>query len=337
MEREDDYSAKWWEKVDNRVHCFLCPRHCHIGKGQTGFCFIRKNVDGELKLLAHSHPIAVHVDPIEKKPLFHFLPGSSILSIGTAGCNLGCKFCQNWDMSKARFDHENAYDFSPEYIVQMARSHKCPGIAYTYNEPTIFGEYVVDIAREARKYGIKNVMVTNGYITPEAIADIYPFIDAANIDLKAIEPGFYRKLTLSELQPVLEAIKIIHKMGVWIELTNLIIPTMNDSPGEIRSLVSWILDNLGSDVPLHFTAFHPDFKMKHLPKTPYNTIYKARMTALKLGINYVYEGNVLSEKGGNTYCPSCGSLLISRVWHTVISNNLTKNICKCGREIPIIL
>ena len=329
------YEAKYYKKLDgNKVHCYLCPRHCKIGDGQPGFCFIRTNEGGTLYQQAYNQPYAINVDPIEKKPLFHFHPGTDILSIGTAGCNMACKFCQNWDISKAKHDHDRAFEFSPETAVRTASEHNCASMAYTYNEPTIWAEYVEDLSSEARKHGLKNVMVTNGYITPEVIDDAYKYIDAANVDLKAFTEEFYSGYTLTHLDPVLETLKILHNMGIWIEITDLIIPTLNDDSTELTGMCEWIVDNLGPNVPLHFTAFHPDYKLKDLPPTSPATLEKARDLARDVGVNYVYVGNVHSESG-NTYCPSCDHLLIRRSWHAILEYNLDENRCsECGQEIP---
>ena len=261
------HEALWWETMaDGRLHCYLCPRHCHIGEGQTGFCFIRKNEGGRLLQLGYGRPAAIAMDPVEKKPLNHFFPGTKILSMGTAGCNMGCSFCQNWDISKAKSDQVNALTLSPENVVEVALEHHAPHIAFTYNEPTIWGEYVIDIAREGHDAGLNTVMVSNGYITREAFFDIYRYIDAANIDLKAFTEEFYGKITLTHLQPVLDTLKWLrHETGVWFEITNLIIPTLNDGDEEFQELCDWVLENLGDDVPLHFTAFHPDFKLQDKP------------------------------------------------------------------------
>jgi pyruvate formate lyase activating enzyme len=330
-------TAQFFEKLaDNKVHCYLCPRDCKIGDGQTGFCFIRKNIAGTLYNLAYGKPYAVHIDPIEKKPLFHFLPGTQILSIGTAGCNLGCKFCQNWDISKARYDQQRAGTFMPDSAVEKALTSRTKSIAYTYNDPTIWAEYAMDIARLARKNNLKNVMVTAGYITADVIPKVYEHIDAANVDLKAFTEDFYRKITLSHLQPVLKTLVVLKKLKVWTEITNLIIPTQNDSAEEISDMSKWILDNLGDDVPLHFTAFHPDFKMLHIQRTSKEVLMEARDIASELGIKYVYTGNVFSE-GSNTYCPGCGKLLVERNWHTVMKNNIVDNKCPdCNYQLNFI-
>ncbi|MFQ5662784.1 MAG: AmmeMemoRadiSam system radical SAM enzyme [Terriglobia bacterium] len=324
--------ARWWEpEAGGKVHCYLCPRHCRIGAGQPGFCFIRVNRGGTLYNLGYGRPAAIQIDPIEKKPLNHFIPGTKIFSLGTAGCNLGCFFCQNWDISKSKSDQVNSQHLEPEEVVALAQQHGCPSIAFTYNEPTIWGEYVVDIARAARAAGLNTVMVTNGYITSAAFFDIYDYIDAANVDLKAFTENFYSRITLTHLQPVLETLRWLKReTNVWFEITSLIIPTLNDDPQETQKLAEWILHNLGSDVPLHFTAFHPDFKLMDKPPTPPETLHRARAIARRVGLRYVYEGNIFSE-GAHTYCPRCGKLLLRRSWHSVLEDHLENGHCpRCG-------
>ena len=329
--------ARWWEPIDGRkVVCNLCPRYCKIGDGQAGFCFIRKNDGGKLVTLGYGHPAAIQVDPIEKKPLNHFLPGTEIFSMGTAGCNMGCFFCQNWDISKARSDQVNSTDLTPEMVVKNALRYGCPSIAFTYNEPTIWAEYVVDISRIAHERGLKTVMVTNGYITPEAFHDVYSFIDAANVDLKAFTEDFYGRITLTHLAPVLETLKRLkNETSVWFEITNLMIPTLNDSEEETKQLAGWILENLGDEVPLHFTAFHPDFKLRDKSRTPHETIHRARHLAMEMGLKYVYEGNVLCAESQTTYCPQCKKGLIRRSWHDLLAFDVTPaGACKfCGARI----
>jgi pyruvate formate lyase activating enzyme len=330
------HEARWWETMaDGRLHCYLCPRHCHIGKDQAGFCFIRKNVEGRLVQLGYGRPAALNIDPVEKKPLNHFFPGTRILSLGTAGCNMGCFFCQNWDISKAKADQVKAADLSPGDIVELALERRVPHLAFTYNEPTIWGEYVIDIAREAHAAGLNNVMVSNGYITREAFFDIYQHIDAANIDLKGFTEKFYSKITLTHLQPVLETLHWLRQeTGVWFEITNLIIPTLNDEQEEFRQLVDWILTNLGDDVPLHFTAFHPDFKLLDKPATPPGTLHRARQLAMEMGLKFVYEGNIYSD-GGDTICPGCNRRIVRRSWHSVEINEIEAGKCRhCATSIP---
>jgi len=336
LHAEPLHEARWWESEQgNRVHCFLCPRHCRIHDGQSGFCFIRVNRGGKLFSLGYGSPAALQVDPIEKKPLNHFLPGTRVFSMGTAGCNMGCFFCQNWDISKSRHDQVHSQSVSPEKVPLLAREHNCASVAFTYNEPTIWGEYVVDICRAAKSYGLKTVMVTNGYITREAFHDIYDHLDAANVDLKAFTENFYGKITLTHLQPVLETLLWLkNETNVWFEITNLMIPTLNDDVEETRRLAGWILENLGPDVPLHFTAFHPDFKLQDKPRTPPETLHRARAIALEAGLHFVYEGNIYSD-GANTNCPKCRTKLIQRSWHTVEENLLRSGgACpKCNFQI----
>ena len=330
------HEAQWWEREPGgRIHCYLCPRHCHIGEGQSGFCFIRVNRGGKLYSLGYGAPAALQIDPIEKKPLSHFLPGTRVFSMGTAGCNMGCFFCQYWDISKSKQDQVNARDVPPETVRELARSYGCDSIAFTYNEPTIWGEYIIDICRAAKSSGLKTVMVSNGYITREAFHDIYDYIDAANIDLKAFTENFYGKITLTHMQPVLDTLLLLKKeTPVWFEITNLMIPTLNDDPEETRKLAGWILENLGPDVPLHFTAFHPDFKLQNKPPTPPETLRRARSIAIEAGLHYVYEGNIVTE-AGSTFCPQCNLRMIRRSWHKVEANLLKHGKCpRCSCVIP---
>lgn len=328
--------AKWWEPTENnKILCTLCPRYCKIGEGQPGFCYIRQNINGKLYTIGYGRPTGFAIDPVEKKPLNHFLPGSTILSFGTAGCNLGCKFCQNWSISKAKLDDENSLEVSPEGVVELAKSYHTPSIAFTYNDPTIFGEYVIDISKIAREEGIKSVMVTAGYIDKEARKDVYKYIDAANVDLKGFTERFYHKLTFSHLDDVLDTLVWLkNETDVWFEITTLLIPDENDSPEEIKLECDWILNNLGDSVPLHFTAFHPDFKMRDKERTPEKTLITARNIAIDMGIKFCYVGNVHNKEGQTTYCPNCKEKLIKRDWHSVISNKLVNGTCKsCGKKI----
>jgi len=329
------YAAKWWQLEKSKLLCTLCPRYCTIGEGQNGFCFIRKNIGGKLYSLGYGRPTGFAIDPIEKKPLNHFLPGSQILSFGTAGCNLGCKFCQNWTMSKARIDDNNSFYVSPEEVVQLAKKQKVPSIAFTYNDPTIFGEYVIDISKIAREEKVKSVMVTAGYIDKQARKEVYKYIDAANVDLKAFSETFYHKLTFSHLQNILETLLWLkNETDVWLEITTLLIPGENDSADELKKMIDWILENLGDEVPLHFTAFHPDFKLRHKPSTPPQTLLSARQIALKKGIKYCYTGNIHHPEGQTTFCLKCKTKLIVRDWHTVIRTNINNNKClNCGAVI----
>lgn len=336
MQSQNYHIAKWWEPAPNeKLLCTLCPRYCTIGEGQAGFCFIRQNINGKLYSIGYGRPTGFAIDPIEKKPLNHFLPGSEILSFGTAGCNLGCKFCQNWSTSKARIDSTNSVYATPEEVVSLAKKYNTPSIAYTYNDPVIFGEYVIDISKIARDEGIKNVMVTAGYIDKQARKEIYKNIDAANVDLKAFTDTFYHKLTFSHLRDVLDTLVWIKKeTEVWLEITNLIIPDENDNEDEIKEMCEWIVNNLGDEVPLHFTAFHPDFKMRNKAHTPAVTLRRAREIAKQIGIKYCYLGNIHDANGQTTYCPSCNSPVIKRDWHSVLQYNLINGTCiKCGKKI----
>lgn len=327
--------ANWWEVKEKKILCTLCPRYCLIAEGQHGFCYIRQNIDGKLYSLGYGRPTGFGLDPIEKKPLNHFYPGTQVLSFGTAGCNLGCKFCQNWSISKAKIENVKSIYTTPEQVVLLAKKYKAPSIAYTYNDPTIFGEYVIDISKIAREEGIKNVMVTAGYIDKNARKDVYKYIDAANVDLKAFTEDFYFKLTASHIANVLDTlIWLKNETDVWLEITTLLIPDENDSTEEIKRMSEWICKNLGDEVPLHFTAFHPDFKMVNKERTPLSTILNAYQTALNEGIKYVYVGNVFHDKGQTTYCPTCKTALIKRSWHDLIQNNLHQHKCpKCGTNI----
>lgn len=328
--------AKWWHTTDRgKILCTLCPRYCEIGEGQIGFCFIRQNINGKLYSTGYGRPTGFAIDPIEKKPLNHFLPGSDILSFGTAGCNLGCKFCQNWSISKAKLDDTNALIASPEDVISLAKKYSTPSIAFTYNDPTIFGEYVIDISKLAREENIRSVMVTAGYIDKDARKEVYKYIDAANVDLKAFTERFYHKLTFSHLTDVLNTLLWLkNETDIWFEITTLLIPGENDSEEEIKRECDWILKNLGENVPLHFTAFHPDFKMKDKDPTSTLILKRARKIAQEIGINYCYLGNVHDPESQTTYCSDCKAVLIKRNWHSVSINNLKNNRCyKCNARL----
>ena len=333
-----DPSTRWWhtDPGSGKVVCTLCPRECHIPQGSRGFCFVRANVEGKLELTTYGRSSGFCIDPIEKKPLNHFLPGTSVLSLGTAGCNLGCKFCQNWDISKSRAMDTLAGTASPQAIVDAAVEHGCRSIAFTYNDPTIWAEYAIDIARVARARDIRTVAVTAGYISPEPRVEFYRWMDAANVDLKAFTESFYRKLTQTRLAPVLDTLKYLrHETDVWFEITTLLIPGENDSSDEIAAMSRWILDELGDDVPLHFTAFHPDFKMQNHPPTPHDTLIRAREIAVDAGLKFVYVGNVHDSERQNTRCPNCGELLIERNWYQIGRYHLIGNRCQnCDATIP---
>ena len=330
------HKALFYEQLDDgRLLCTLCPRNCKLKSGQHGFCYVRQNIDGTMNNLAYGRPYAVNVDPVEKKPLYHFLPGTKILSIGTSGCNMACKYCQNWDISEAQFDQKRALDLPPARIIQMAVHYESKSIAYTYNEPTIFAEYAMDTARMGKETNLKNVMVTNGYIAPSAIESVYKDIDAANVDLKAFDDKFYQKLTLSHLEPVLECLRYLKKLNVWIEITNLVIPTYNDDQKTIARMCEWILKELDEFVPVHFTAFHPDYKLKNISPTTPGTLFRIRKQAMDIGLKYVYVGNIMDDDASNTYCHKCRSVLIKRSWYSTEIRNLQNGHCsKCQTRIP---
>ncbi len=331
------YAGGWWHTLENdeRIVCDLCPRECHLKEGDRGFCFVRQNVGGELMLTTYGRSTGFCIDPIEKKPLNHFLPGTSVLSFGTAGCNLGCKFCQNWDISKSREVERLSELAGPEAIAAAASHFGCRSVAYTYNDPIIWAEYAIDTARACRAQGIKNVAVTAGYLSPAARAPFFEFMDAANIDLKAFNEDFYYKVTYSHLQPVLETLEWLKReTDVWFEITNLLIPDANDSPAELRAMCDWILQHVGDDVPVHFSAFHPDFRMRDRPSTPPETLVTARRIALEQGLKYAYVGNVNDVANQSTYCPQCQGLLIQRNWYELGEYHLAGNRCgHCGATI----
>lgn len=316
------------------IQCELCPHFCVIENGDVGKCGVRQNVNGRLLSLVYEKPVSVNLDPIEKKPLYHFLPGSVSLSIATVGCNLKCLYCQNADISQALPEDFSVRTISAQKIIEEAKKSQVKIISYTYTEPTIFYEYVLDIAKIARQEKIKNMTVTNGFINPEPLKELCKHIHGSNVDLKSMDEGFYKKICGGRLEPVLEAIKIMQKKKVWIELTNMIIPGANDSLYDIRKLISWVKNNLGGDVPVHFTAFYPAYKMMDKPQTPPEILKKARKIAIDVGLNYVYTGNIIDDEGSNTYCPKCRRLVIARRGFNVIENKLKKGKCACGEKIP---
>ena len=329
------YPGEWWHAEGDRIVCDLCPRRCVMKAGDRGFCFVRQNVDNKMYLTTYGRSTGFCIDPIEKKPLNHFFPGTSILSFGTAGCNLGCKFCQNWDISKSREVERLSERAMPDEIADAASSLGCSSVAFTYNDPVIWAEYAIDTAKACRARGLKSVAVTAGYITEEARAPFYEYIDAANVDLKAFTEEFYYKITYSHLQPILDTlIWLKAETDVWFEITNLIIPDANDNPDELRRMCEWILEAVGADVPVHFTAFHPDFRMRDRPNTPQETLIAAREIALKAGIHYAYTGNVDDWSRQSTYCPGCQRAVIERNWYELGQYSLNGNACgHCGYEI----
>ncbi len=321
----EQHPARYWHRLDDgRIQCDLCPRDCKLHEGQRGACFVRGRVGDAMVLTTYGRSSGFCVDPIEKKPLNHFYPGSSILSFGTAGCNLACKFCQNWDISKSRSFDKLADQASPEAIARRAAELGCKSVAFTYNDPVIFAEYAMDVADACHAHGIKTVAVTAGYIHEQPRRDLFAKMDAANVDLKAFTDEFYVKQTGAHLQPVLNTLKYLRQeTGVWVEITTLLIPGLNDSADEISRMSAWIAKELGVDVPLHFSAFHPDYKMTNIPATPAETLIQARQIAQAAGLRYVYTGNVHNREGDTTYCPSCNSALIVRDWYEIEQYRLT--------------
>jgi len=327
----------WWHETDSgdRIVCDLCPRGCSLKAGDQGFCFVRENRDGQMVLSTYGRSTGFCVDPIEKKPLNHFFPGSSVLSFGTAGCNLGCKFCQNWSMSKSRQTAAASERADPETVAEAARRLQCRSVAFTYNDPVIWAEYAIDVSRACRAAGVKTVAVTAGYITPAARRPFFEAMDAANVDLKAFDEQFYRRLTLSHLQPVLDTLRFLRtETDVWFEVTNLVIPQANDSPDEVRAMCDWLVENAGESTPVHFSAFHPDFRMTDRPATDLVTLLAAHEAALKAGLKYVYVGNVNDRTHQSTYCPHCGRLVIERDWYELGAYQLQGDRCDhCGSRV----
>ncbi|MEJ2085161.1 MAG: AmmeMemoRadiSam system radical SAM enzyme, partial [Acidobacteriota bacterium] len=326
--------TRYWHRLDDgRVQCDLCPRFCRLREGQRGLCFVRGRLDDAVVLTTYGRSSGFCVDPIEKKPLNHFYPGSSVLSFGTAGCNLACKFCQNWDISKSRQIDTLADQARPETIARAASRLGCRSVAFTYNDPVIFHEYAIDVAIACREVGVETVAVTAGEVCPEPRAEFYRHMSAANVDLKAFSDRFYRRICGSELRPVLDTLTYLRQeTDVWFEITTLLIPGENDSDPELEQMTQWIAETLGVGVPIHFTAFHPDWKMMDKPPTPAATLSRARAIAVDAGLRYAYTGNVHDRAGGSTYCHECGELLIGRDWYVLDEWNLTSqgNCASCG-------
>jgi pyruvate formate lyase activating enzyme len=329
--------GRWQHRLaDGRVQCDLCPRYCRLHEGQRAFCFVRQRVGDQIVLTSYGKASGFCIDPIEKKPLNHFLPGTSVLSFGTAGCNLGCRFCQNWDISKAREIERLSDSAVPHQVAEAARAAGCASVAFTYNDPVVFAEYAIDTAKACRAAGIKAVAVTSGYITKEARDDFYSVMDAANVDLKAFTEGFYQKLCYAELERVKETLLYLKReTSVWFEITTLLIPGKNDSADEVDRLCGWLVESLGPGIPLHFTAFHPDFKMLDVPRTPPETLSRAREQAKRHGIRYVYTGNVHDRPGQSTYCAECGAVVVERDWYSIGAYELDGNRCRrCAAVVP---
>ena len=327
--------ALHYKKIDKEtIMCLLCPHQCVLKDGQRSFCKVREPKDGKLYTLVYELPCSVHEDPIEKKPIYHMLPGSKSFSIATAGCNLRCKFCQNWQISQEYPENTSNKYLSCENVVKLAKKYNCRSIAYTYSEPTVFYEYMVDTAKIARMNGIKNIWVTAGFINPAPLEGLCDVIDAANIDLKGFSDKYLKEVCGERLKPLLEAIKLTKERGVWVEITNLVVPTLNDDPNMIKDMCLWIKENLGADTPLHFSRFWPMYKLKNLPPTPLKTLKTAENIARNAGLHFVYIGNVPEDPGNNTYCPSCKKVLIHRVGYFVLENNIANSKCKfCGSRI----
>ena len=331
-------ATRYWHLLDDgRVQCDLCPRFCKLREGQRGMCFVRAREGGAVVLTTYGRSSGFCIDPIEKKPLNHFLPGSAVLSFGTAGCNLACSFCQNWDISKSREIETLAEEASPRAIARAAQETGCRSVAFTYNDPVIFAEYAIDVAMACHERGIRTVAVTAGEICPEPRVEFYRHMDAANVDLKGFTEDFYYKICKGSLASVLDTLVYLKReTQVWFEITTLLIPGHNDSDQEIGAECAWIRDNLGVDVPVHFTAFHPDFRMLDVPATPPATLARARRIAMQAGLRYVYVGNVHDEAGSSTYCHSCGSKSIGRDWYRLTTWNLDAHgRCRaCGTALP---
>jgi len=332
---------KWSKEAYNyvslgeNVRCGLCPNNCTIGPGGRGVCRARANVGGKLYSLVYGNPAAVHLDPVEKKPLFHFLPGSNAFSIGTAGCNFRCLNCQNWQISQFTPEQTENMDMMPQQVVDDAVGQSAKSIAYTYNEPTVFYEYMLDTSRLARQKGLRNIMVSNGYMNREPQDELTKVLDAVHIDLKGFDDNIYMKLNAGTLQPVLDSIKAYHDKGVWFEIIHLAVPTWTDDIDVFKRMVKWLLDNIGPDYPLHISRFSPQYKLTNLPPTPTDYLVKARQAAIDVGLHYVYVGNAPELNMEDTICPKCGKTVLERRGYTILANNLVDSRCKfCGERIP---
>jgi pyruvate formate lyase activating enzyme len=330
------HPARWWKAIDGgRVECELCPRKCRVADRERGTCGVRENRGGDYYTLVHSRPCSLHLDPIEKKPLNHVLPGSGSLSLATPGCNMDCKFCQNWEIAQVRPEQVRTFDLPPERVAQIAVENNAPTIACTYTEPVIFAEYVHDIAVAANKKNVRTMIISNGYIEQKALDDLIEVLGAVKIDLKAFTEKFYRETCDGELKPVLETLRRLRKKGLWTEIVVLLVPTLNDGEKELREMARFVRDDLGPEVPIHFTRFHPYYRIRNLPRTPVATLEKAREIAMAEGLQFVYTGNVPGHPGNNTYCPKCGERVIHRVGMSVAQNRLADGKCPdCQHAIP---
>ena len=339
-QKQDDsrftVEAKFYQKLQNKkIKCKLCPRECTVGDRERGYCGVRENRGGTYYTLVHSRVCAAHIDPVEKKPLFHYLPGTLAFSLATAGCNVNCKFCQNWDISQVRPEQVPADYAPPKLVAELAKQHNCPTIAYTYSEPVIFSEYLMDAADAGHEAGVRSVVVSNGYMQEEALKTAYGKMDAVKIDLKAFTESYYKDVVVGELKPVLDSLVTLRKMNKWTEIVYLVVPTLNDSDAEFRGLARWIKTNLGLDVPVHFTQFHPQYLLKNLPITPVPTLERAKAIADAEGLHFVYIGNVPGHPAQNTYCPKCHRMVVARVGFTASRMLIHKGSCPfCQEPIP---
>ncbi len=328
--------ARYYTRLKHhRIQCHLCPRNCEVGEGERGHCGVRENRDGRYYSLIYGNPSTIHVDPIEKKPLFHFYPDSNALSLASVGCNVHCKFCQNWELSQSGPGDLPVYPMSPAAVVQAAHEHRCRSIAFTYSEPVVNTEYILDTAWLSREQGIHTVMISNGYINAKPIKDLCKALSAVKIDLKAFNQRFYKAIVDGELRPVLDTLERLAEEGMWTEIVYLLVPGQNDDVVELKKMSYWIKKHLGTQVPLHYSRFHPQYRLTNLPSTPVRTLKRAREISLDAGLEFVYIGNVPGDDGENTYCPHCNELLIHRIGFAVVDNHLRANRCPaCGSAIP---
>jgi len=335
-DNDNIHEASYYNKLEHKeIECILCPRKCRVGDRERGYCGVRENLDGVYYSLVYSRPCSLHTDPIEKKPLYHFLPTSRAFSLATAGCNMNCKYCQNWEISQVRPEQVRSRSLKPAACAQEARLQKAQSIAYTYTEPVVFLAYMRDIAAEARKQQTRNVMISAGYVEEKPLVDLLPLLDAVKIDLKAFSDDFYRDVCRGRLEPVLHTLKTVRKHGVWLEIVYLVLPTLNDGPDQIEPLCTWIREELGPEVPIHFARFHPIYLMKNLPPTPVDTLERIHRTARERGLLFPYLGNVPGHPAESTYCPQCKTRLIHRTGYNVRVESLRNGACiQCGRAIP---
>ncbi len=339
FKKEEEFpkvEAKFYDKLkDGKIKCKICPQECEVTPNERGTCGTRENIEGKYYTLVHSRVCAAHIDPIEKKPLFHFLPGTKALSIATPGCNIECKYCQNWEISQFRPEEIKCFYFPPRSVALTAKKYKCPTIAYTYTEPTIFYEYMYDTAVEGKRMGVKSVMISNGYINRDPLVKLIPHLDAVKIDFKGFSEKFYSEICRGHLKPVLETLETIVEKKKWLEIVVLVIPTLNDSISENRNMFKWIKTRLGDSIPVHLTRFYPIYKLKNLPPTPISTLENLYKTAQDVGLKFPYIGNVPGHPYESTYCPSCKKILIHRVGFEILENNIKNNRCPyCGEYIP---